>query len=61
SLNLTAGELDLNDSDKSKNTGFLYPAAELVIDKQGELQIDLNQNPWKLVDLIDWKGTPGEN
>src|SRR5271156_1324632 len=61
SFNLTAGELDINDQDKSKNTGFLYPEAQLVIDKQGQLQIDLNQNPWKLVDLIDWKGTPGEN
>jgi len=25
------------------------------------LQIDVNQNAWKLVDVIDWKGTPGEN
>jgi hypothetical protein len=61
SFNLTAGELDLNDQDKSKSSGLLYPAAQLVIDKEGQLQIDLSQNPWKLVDLIDWKGTPGEN
>ena len=61
SFNLTAGELDLNDQDKSKSTGALYPAAQLVIDKEGQLQIDLSQNAWKLVDLIDWKGTPGEN
>ncbi|HWO31141.1 MAG TPA: hypothetical protein VNO32_20290 [Candidatus Acidoferrum sp.] len=61
SFNLTAGELDINDQDKSKNTGLLYPAAQLVIDKEGQLQIDLSQNAWKLVDLIDWKGTPGEN
>jgi hypothetical protein len=59
--NLTAGELDLNENDKSKSTGVLYPAAQLVIDKEGQLQIDLNQNPWKLVDLIDWKGTQGVN
>jgi len=58
---LTAGELDLNESDKSKSTGVLYPAAQLMIDKEGQLQIDLNQNPWKLVDLIDWKGTQGVN
>jgi hypothetical protein len=61
SFNLTAGELDLNDQDKSKNSGLLYPAAQLVIDKEGQLQIDLSQNPWKLVDVVDWKGTPGEN
>src|SRR5713101_3124175 len=59
--NLTAGEFDLNDTDKSKSTGVLYPAAEFVIDKQGELQMNLIGNPWNLVDIIDWKGTPGVN
>ena len=59
--NLTAGEFDVNDTDKSKSTGVLYPAAELVIDKQGELQMNLIGNPFKLVDVIDWKGTPGVN
>ena len=59
--NLTAGEFDLNDTDKSKSTGVLYPAAELVIDKQGELQMNLIGNPWNLVDVLDWKGTPGVN
>jgi hypothetical protein len=59
--NLTAGEFDLNDADKSKSTGKLYPAAELVIDKQGELQMNLIGNPFNLVDVIDWKGTPGVN
>ena len=59
--NLTAGEFDLNDADKSKSTGKLYPAAELVIDKQGELQMNLIGNPYNLVNIIDWKGTPGVN
>ena len=59
--NLTAGEIDINDADKSKSTGVLYPAAQFVIDKQGELQIRLIGNPWNLVDIIDWKGTPGVN
>jgi len=58
---LTAGEFDLNDTDKSKSTGVLYPAAEFEIDKQGELQINLIGNPWQLADVIDWKGTPGVN
>jgi hypothetical protein len=61
SFNLTAGELDINDSDKSKSTGVLYPEAQLILDKEGKLQLDLNQNPWKLVDVIDWKGTAGVN
>jgi hypothetical protein len=58
---LTAGEFDLNDTDKSKSTGVLYPAAEFEIDKQGELQINLIGNPWQLADVIDLKGTPGVN
>jgi hypothetical protein len=61
SFDLTAGEFDVNEGDKSKSTGVLYPAAQLVIDKQGQLQIQLNQNAWKLVDVIDWKGTAGVN
>lgn len=60
-FNLTAGEFDLNDTDKNKSTGFVYPAAQLIIDKQGQLQVDLSQNSWKLVDVLDWKGTPGVN
>jgi hypothetical protein len=58
---LTAGEFDLNDTDKNKSTGVLYPAAEFEIDKEGELQINLMGNPWQLSDVIDWKGTPGVN
>ena len=57
SFNLSAGEMDLNDQDKSKSTGALYPAAQLTIDKNGELQLDLNQNAWRLSNFIDWKGT----
>jgi hypothetical protein len=60
-FNLSGGEIDINDQDKNKNTGVLYPAAQLVIDKQGQLQIDLNQNSWRLEGVIDWKGTPGVN
>ena len=57
SYDLTMGEFDLNDTDKSKSTGVLYPAAQLTINKDGELQIELNQNPWRLSGIIDWKGT----
>ena len=57
SFDLTAGEFDLNDQDKSKSAGVLYPAAQLIINKDGELQLDLNKNPWRLSGIIDWKGT----
>jgi hypothetical protein len=60
-FNLSGGEFEINDQDKKKSAGLLYPAAQLTINKEGELTIDLNQNAWKLVDLIDWKGTPGVN
>ena len=60
-FNLTGGEFDLNDQDKKKSTGVLFPAAQLVIDKEGQLQIELRENAWKLVDVLDWKGTPGVN
>jgi len=61
SFNLTAGIIEINDQDKSKSTGVLYPAAQLVLDKEGQLQWDLRENPWKLVDVLDWRGTPGVN
>jgi hypothetical protein len=52
--NLTAGEIDINDADKNKSGGVLYPAAQLVINKEGQLEFQLNKNPWKLVNIIDW-------
>jgi hypothetical protein len=61
SFNLTAGEFDINDTDKKKSTGVLYPQCQLALDKEGQLQFQLAQNPWKLVDIIDWKGTAGVN
>ena len=61
SYNLTAGEIDLNDEDKTKSSGVLYPAAQLVVNKQGEIQFNLIGDPWKLVNIIDWKGTAGVN
>src|SRR5271157_574092 len=61
SFDLTAGELDLNDQDKSKSTGVLYPAAQLILNKDGQLQLELLQNAWRLSGIIDWKGTGGVN
>lgn len=53
--NLTAGILDINDQDKSKSSGVLYPAAQLTINSDGEPQWDLRANAWNLIDIIDWK------
>ena len=59
SYNLTAGVLEINDQDKRKSTGRLYPAAQLIVNKEGQLQLELLRNPWNLVSIIDWKGKPG--
>jgi hypothetical protein len=61
SYNLTGGEITLDDEDKSKSTGVLYPAAQLVLNSKGELQMNLIGSPWKLNDILDWRGTPGVN
>jgi hypothetical protein len=55
SFDLTAGEIEVNDQDKDKSGGVLYPATQIVINKDGELQFELRQNPWQLVNIIDWK------
>jgi hypothetical protein len=55
SFNLTAGEINLNDTDKSKSSGVLFPAAQLIINNEGELQFELNQNAWRLTNIIEWK------
>jgi hypothetical protein len=50
--NLIGGELDLNDQDRSKSTGVLYPLAKLRLDKDKQLSLDLNMNPWILVSIL---------
>jgi hypothetical protein len=52
--NLTAGEFVLDNSDKDKNVGVLYPAAQLIINKEGQLEFQLRKNHWNLVNIIDW-------
>jgi hypothetical protein len=53
SYNLTAGEIQLNDTDKSKSTGVLYPRAMLTVDKENEIKFDLATDPYKLTDILD--------
>jgi hypothetical protein len=53
--NLTAGEIEINDQDSKQSVGVLYPAAQFGIDNEGNLSINLRQNPWQLVNIIDWK------
>jgi hypothetical protein len=57
SFNLTAGEININDQDKNKSGGVLFPATQLTINKDGEPQWDLRMNSWKLNNIIVWPGS----
>jgi hypothetical protein len=56
SFNLTAGEINIDDQNKDKSSGVLFPATQLTINKDGEPQWDLRMNPWKLNNVIVWPG-----
>jgi hypothetical protein len=58
SFDLMVGQFDLNDTDNSKSTGFLFPASRLVVNEQGEFHYDLAGNPWSLVNILDSRWTP---
>ena len=49
--NLSAMEVILA-SDKKKNSGTLAPACQFKIDKENQLQLELLQNEWKLVNVM---------
>jgi len=54
-FDLTAGEVNINDQDAKQSSGTLLPAAQITINKDGEVQFNLFQNPWNLTNIIDWK------
>jgi hypothetical protein len=54
-FSLTAGEIDVNEQDIKKSSGVLYPATQLTVNSEGGLTWQLNQNPWQLTNIIDWK------
>ena len=47
---LSAMEITIS-KDGKKKAGRLLPAAQLDMDKQGRLEIELYQNPWNLVNI----------
>ena len=52
------GQFDMNDTDNTKSTGFLYPASKLAMDEQGEFHYDLAGTPWSLVNVLDSNWAP---
>ena len=49
-LKKTGAEIVVNLDDK-KNSGLLAPACKFKIDKENQLQLELLQNEWKLVNV----------
>lgn len=47
---LSGAEIILS-ADEKKNSGMLAPACKFKIDKENQLQLELLQNPWKLVNI----------
>lgn len=60
SFDLLVGQLDMNDTDNTKSTGFLYRASRLVIDEQGEFHYDLAGSPWSMVNVLDSNWAPAQ-
>ncbi len=52
---LTAGEININDQNKKESKGVLFPATQLIVNSEGNLQWELRKNPWDLTNIIDWK------
>jgi hypothetical protein len=48
--NLSGVEVILS-ADKKKNSGTLFPACQLKMDKEGQLQLELLQNSWRLANV----------
>jgi hypothetical protein len=59
-FDLAVGQFNLNDTDNTKSTGFLYPASKLVINEKGEFHYDLAGTPWSLVNILDSRAASGE-
>jgi hypothetical protein len=53
SFDLMVGQFDINDTDNTKSTGFLYPASRLVMDEHGGFHYDLAGSPWTVVNVLD--------
>jgi hypothetical protein len=58
SFDLMVGQFDINDTDNTRSTGFLYPASRLVMDEQGEFHYDLAGHPWSMVNVVDSNWAP---
>ncbi|MGB0081227.1 MAG: hypothetical protein WBP90_06835 [Terracidiphilus sp.] len=58
SFDLMVGQFEINDTDNTRSTGFIYPASRLAMDEQGEFHYDLARSPWSLVNIVDSNWAP---
>ena len=49
--NLSGVEIVIS-KDKKHNTGTLYPACQFKMNKENQLELELFQNPWNLVNIM---------
>ncbi len=49
--NLSGVEIVIS-KDKKHNTGTLYPACQFKMNKENQLELELFQNPWSLVNIM---------
>ena len=52
-FDITAGEININDQDARQSSGTLLPATQITINRDGDLQFNLFQNPWNLINIMD--------
>ena len=58
SFDLLVGQFEINDTDNTKSSGFLYLASRLVVDEKGAFHYDLAGRPWSLVNVLDSNWAP---
>jgi hypothetical protein len=49
--NLSGVEINIS-KDKKKKTGTLFPLCRLKMNKQNQLELELFQNPWNLINIM---------
>ena len=59
SFDITAGEVNINNQEAGQSSGTLLPATQITINRDGDLQLNLLQNPWNLNNIIDWTPPKG--
>ena len=50
--NLTSGHIEIDSQNPQHSTGVLYPEAQLSIDKDGQLEMQLRKDEWRLRNII---------